>query len=206
MRYNTIPIFWHMKTLRSKFVIEYKTNRRQAKVRPTSIWGNLDLQAAARAVAADGVVPKVNVPQVPSVLEKVAAANSDVATTFAQIDIKDLPGRPSETLSLNDGGIEPVAIEGNAFNAGPLVQEERTSVPSRAPRSRAKLRTKGRSPGTTECAAVLGYRRDPSVQSGSEDELAAVEAENRRLKRLMIVKLREENDRLKSALRRFWSA
>lgn len=38
---------------------------------------------------------------------------------------------------------------------------------------------------------------------GFEEELAAIEAENRRLKRLLIVKLREENDRLKFALRRF---
>jgi hypothetical protein len=40
----------------------------------------------------------------------------------------------------------------------------------------------------------------------SNSELAALEAENRNLKRLMLVKFREENDRLNSMLRRFGGA
>jgi len=45
--------------------------------------------------------------------------------------------------------------------------------------------------------------RDLSVQPGSDEELAALEAENRQLKRLLIMRLGEENDRLESMLRRF---
>ncbi|NTF91411.1 hypothetical protein G6L46_30035 [Agrobacterium rhizogenes] len=196
MRYQAIPIFWHMKKPRPKFVVEYKTNRRQAKARPTSTWGNLGLQAVGRA--------KSSLPQVRSVLEKVVAADPDVAAIFAQVEIKGLPAPPN-TSSLNEGHIEPVVIEGKVF-AAPFVQEERTLAPPQAPRSRAKPRTKRRSPDTTERPAVQGYRRGPSVLPGFEEELAAIEAENRRLKRLLIVKLREENDRLKFALRRFGGA
>lgn len=185
-----------MKKPRPKFVVEYKTNRRQAKARPTSTWGNLGLQAVGRA--------KSSLPQVRSVLEKVVAADPDVAAIFAQVEIKGLPAPPN-TSSLNEGHIEPVVIEGKVF-AAPFVQEERTLAPPQAPRSRAKPRTKRRSPDTTERPAVQGYRRGPSVLPGFEEELAAIEAENRRLKRLLIVKLREENDRLKFALRRFGGA
>ncbi|TCA69925.1 hypothetical protein E0H69_26470 [Rhizobium leguminosarum bv. viciae] len=46
----------------------------------------------------------------------------------------------------------------------------------------------------------------PHHQDGSEKELADLEAENRHLKRLMLVKFREENDRLNSMLPRFGGA
>ncbi|OWK24753.1 hypothetical protein AJ87_18675 [Rhizobium yanglingense] len=37
-------------------MVEYKTNRRQVPARPPSIWGNLDLQAVARQIEADGIL------------------------------------------------------------------------------------------------------------------------------------------------------
>ncbi|MGZ2433945.1 hypothetical protein ACVITL_004546 [Rhizobium pisi] len=46
----------------------------------------------------------------------------------------------------------------------------------------------------------------PHHQDGSEEELADLESENRHLERLMLVKFREENDRLNSMLRRFGGA
>jgi hypothetical protein len=48
--------------------------------------------------------------------------------------------------------------------------------------------------------------RDLSVQHGSDEDLAALEAENRHLKRLLLMRLREENDRLNSMLRRLGGA
>jgi hypothetical protein len=46
----------------------------------------------------------------------------------------------------------------------------------------------------------------PHHQDGSEKELADLEGENRHPKRLMLVKFREENDRLNSMLRCFGGA
>jgi hypothetical protein len=50
---------------------------------------------------------------------------------------------------------------------------------------------------------LLQHPRDLSVQHGSDEELAALETENRHLKRLLVMRLREENDRLRSMLWRF---
>ena len=167
-----------------------------------SIWGNLDLQAVARAVEADGAMPEVDLPQVPSVLEDVAAVEPGVVASDAQVDANGLPGISAAMSSPNET-IELVAVDDNTFDDGSSSQEQPTSARARAPKSRAKPRAKTQRSDVPERPAVLDHRFDPAVQYGSQEELAALEAENRHLKRLMVVKLREDNDRLKSMLLRF---
>lgn len=52
-------------------------------------------------------------------------------------------------------------------------------------------------------SAALDDHLDTRVTPGSEEELLALEAENHRLKRLMVKKLRAENELLRSMLLRF---
>jgi len=193
-----------MRTPRSNFVVEYKTNRRHTEARPKSIWGNLDLRAVARAVEADGSMPKVDLSQVPSVVEDIAAVESVVVASKAQVNADRSPGNPTG-MSLPEKYIEPIPVEDNPRDGGPTVQEQPASAPTRALKSRATPRAKTPRSRIPRGPVLLEHRRDSSVQHGSEEELAALAAENRHLKRLMVMKLREENDRLKSMLRRFGS-
>ncbi len=195
-----------MRTPRSNFVVEYKTNRRQTKARPTSIWGNLDLQAVARAVEADGAMPAVDLPQVSSVMKNVAAIKLGEAASGAQIDADGPPGSSTAMSSPHEIPTEPVTVESNAFAAASSAQKQPTSTPARAPRYRPKPQTWTQHARIPERPAMLDHRRDPFGPCGSEEELDALEAENHHLKRLMIVRLREENDRLKVMLRRFGGA
>ena len=195
-----------MRTPRTNFVVEYKTNRRQTKAQPTSIWGNLDLQAVARAVEADGAMPAVDLPQVPSVLTNVAAIKPVEAASDAQIDVDGAPGSSTAMSSSHEAPIEPVTVESNGINAASSAQKQPTSTPARASKSRAKPRARTQHARIPERPARLDRRRDSFVPHASEEELTALEAENRRLKRLMVVRLREENDRLKVMLRRFGGA
>jgi hypothetical protein len=192
-----------MRTPRSNFVVEYKTNRRQTKGRPTSIWGNLDLRAVARAVEADGSMPAVDLPQVSSVMKNVAAIKLGEAASDVQVDADGSStaiAPPLETL------IEPVTVESNGFNAASSAKKRPASTPARASKSRAKSQARTQHARILERPAMLDRRRDPFGPYGSEEELAALEAENHHLKRLMFVRLREENDRLKVMLRRFGGA
>ena len=193
-----------MRTPRSNFVVEYKTNRRHAEARPKSIWGNLDLRAVARAVEADGCVPEVDLSQVPSVVEDIAAVESVVVASNAKVGAERSPGSPIAT-SLPEKDIEPIAVEDNPLDGGPPVQEQPASAPTRAQKSRATPRETAPRSHIPQGPVLLKHSRGSSIQHGSEEELAALAAENRHLKRLMAMKLREENDRLKSMLRRFGS-
>ncbi|MBY5827396.1 hypothetical protein [Rhizobium leguminosarum] len=159
----------------------------------------------AHAVEADGTMPEVGLPQVAPVVENIDAVEPVVVASKAQVDVDRSQGSPTE-MSLRDRDIEPIAREDNALDGGPSVQEQPASVPTRAPKSRPKPQVTTRRSHIPQGPVLLQHRRDLSIKPGSEEELAALEAENRHLKRLMLVKLREENDRLKSMLGRFGGA
>lgn len=185
-----------MRTPRRNFVVEYKTNRRQTKAAPISIWGNLDLQAVARAVEADGTMPEVDLPQAPSALEDAAAVEPRVVASAAQVDADGPSGSFIVTSSRNESLIEPAIVD-NAFDRLPSSQDQSTLMP--APKSRARSRA---AMLRSDVPKALDKLPDPSEHPGMQDELAALEAENCHLKRLMVVKLRDENEKLKSMLRR----
>lgn len=187
-----------MRTPRRDFVVEYKTNRRQTKASPISIWGNLDLQAVARAVEADSAMPEVHLPQAPSAL---AAVEPGAGTPAAQTDTDGPPGSSTATSSQGERSIEPAAIGNNAFDDLSSFLDQPTLTP--APKSRARTRARTLRSDVPETVDELS---GPSEHPGSQEELAALEAENRHLKRLMVVKLREENEKLKSMLRRLMGA
>jgi hypothetical protein len=188
-----------MKPTRSNFVVEYKTGRRQTKSRPTSIWGNLDLQAVARAVEADEATHEPALLQ--AAPEKTDATAIDVGTVDSRAGTEPdrLPNRPT-IASPSNGMIKSVTVEKADFDGGRSHQEQATSAPARKP---AKPRAKTQRLELSRQTAALGETSVLVVNYDSEEGLAALEAENRRLKRLVVAKLRDENKWLESMLRRF---
>ncbi|MCZ7445601.1 MULTISPECIES: hypothetical protein [Rhizobium/Agrobacterium group] len=192
-----------MRTPRSNFIVEYKTNRRQT-LRRTSIWGDLDLQAVARAVEADDVMPKLDLPQAASVQEDVVAVKFEVVDySDVPIDGEVPPDSPAATSSSKEFSIESEAVEDDASDPTRSVHQQRSPGSGWTPKSGAKARSKKTPSASPASAPILNLRRDPPLLCGLDEELAALEAENRHLRSLMVVKLRKENERLKFMLRRF---
>ncbi|MBY5766694.1 hypothetical protein HFO06_26950 [Rhizobium leguminosarum] len=193
-----------MKPPRSNFVVEYKTSRRQTKSRPTSIWGNLDLQAVARAVEADGAMHEPALLQAAPVQGNATAIDAGMIESCGGSEPNRLPNSPP-IASPSNGMIKPVAVQNTAFDGGLSHQEQATSARTRA-RKPSKPRAKTQRLELSRQTAALDHTSVLVVDYDSEEGLAALEAENRRLKRLVVAKLRDENKWLESMLRRFIGA
>ncbi|AUX79299.1 hypothetical protein NXT3_PC00120 (plasmid) [Sinorhizobium fredii] len=188
---------------RRNFVVEFKSNRRQAKPRNTSIWGDADLKAIAREVEVDlphagGGAETKSVTQEPPLVavepaaeiteradkpneQSPAAASSDPAASESPMPMTDAAQLPAEA--------DDVAVAVSA------VDEADRSTPMR--RSTASKRTK---PARTSWPNSRPAEEAP--QTGP-DELEALEAENRRLKALWRTSLQAENAQLREMLARF---
>jgi hypothetical protein len=171
------------------FVVEYKSNRRQPREAAKSIWGDADLRALSKAVV-DDMPPPVTVGQLDTSDElEQYPANAEV--------------QPPEALLITSSEAEQLP----AFQSvGPASSMAETvdSRPVRMIRKRRGNRLANRgmtSVHTNE--AVPSEAPVVSVAVEALDELAALELENRRLKRLLIDKLRRENEQLTEMLRRF---
>jgi hypothetical protein len=187
-----------MKTPRRNFVVEYKTNRRQSPARPQSIWGNLDLQSVARQVEADGILidPAPLDPHLTNSGKAPMVSTAPLQHSHALVD--DHPHAPTELTVACDDGVSQEALpqERPALEVPPVLDDRsidrkaaRFSIPNKGKPSPEKA-VAGRSPDVSDCP-------------NGEDDLDALEEENRRLKRLMIIKLRQENAELRSMLMRF---
>ncbi|MGR9424382.1 hypothetical protein [Rhizobium leguminosarum] len=192
-----------MKTPQRSFVVEYKTNRRQSQTRPSSIWGSLDLQSVARQVEADGVLPKSE----HLVVRPTVGDPKPVETSFAAPDLlaAPVPQGPAEGILPDDNGAakqelssEPAATE---KSVAPTPRHRRTPVASRLT-AVASVQAK---PASLSAMTPVNDRQARLQPDNHIDELNALDAENRRLKRLLIAKLRDENFVLQTMLRRFAS-
>jgi len=187
-----------MKTPRRNFVVEYKTNRRQAPARPPSIWGNLDLQAVARQVEADGIL--VDAARLdPHVTNSGKAPIAAIAPSqHSQAPVEDPTLASTELTVASDDGVsqeelpqELPAIEAPAVHDQGRIADKSANSSIRDERVPIQERT------VVEGCFEVSAHRD------GEDDLDALEEENRGLKRLMIIKLRQENAELRSMLKRF---
>ncbi|MEZ2129761.1 MULTISPECIES: hypothetical protein [unclassified Sinorhizobium] len=141
---------------------------------------------------------EVDLPQLHTGVKNIDAVEPIVVTPDTPVGIDSSPGTPAAMPS-PDKAAEPTAGEHDALDGGPSALEQPASVQTGTSKSRAATRRSQ----IPQSPVLLQNHCDLSVQHGSDEELAALEAENRQLKRLLIVSLREENERLKSMLRRF---
>ncbi len=132
------------------------------------------------------------------------AIDAGMVDSHAGIEPDRLPNS-APIASPSNGMIKPVTVEDTAFDGGRSREEQATSAPARA-RKPTKPRAKTQRSELSRQMAALDHTSVLVVDYDPEDGLAALEAENRRLKRLVVAKLRGENKRLESMLRRFTGA
>lgn len=179
-----------MKTPRRSFVVEIKSKRRASKTLTKSIWGDADLKALAQEV--DDKAPHLS--------------NSNSAASRAEAS----SAVPPNLLNVNSAGEKPdepglaQATPSPAGGAETDAPQQQQIAPTAA-RIRAK-----RAPVRRTAKAEL--RKDKDARSEtigiviSQDEMAVLDAENKRLKELLAERLRAENLQLKKMLERFAAA
>jgi hypothetical protein len=191
-------LFEIMKTPNRNFVVEYKGARKRGTTQPKSIWGDIDLRSAAKSVEADGLLPMDTPPPSIEVSQKGPVATLVEPTPKAFAVEEPVVNEAAET-----------------FVAAEEVVEEQPSMPSQAdtleqppadkitPPPR-KARGKDLKPRRrrTQVAAMTDATSKTESDIAWEDELAQLNAENRRLKHELSVKLRAENKALVAMLQR----
>ncbi len=175
-----------MRTPRRDFVVEYKTNRRQTKTQPASIWGNVDLKAVARDVELETILPKADSRPSEFLRQPLGAEAEEPAR-----DVQPVDGHldPIATSSPEDSGNEAPAVvvpEVSPIDSAPD-REHPASTPVPTSKSPARRRASTRAPKEESPTSHVGLkdRLDSPEGFGSEEELLALEAENLRLKRLV---------------------
>jgi hypothetical protein len=189
-----------MKTPQRRFVVEFKSGRRQPKVQAGSIWGTTDLKTLAREVeneaahlfgrqelkgnggigpASDADVPSfVDEPAVITAPEPANGVADQIAATHVDANVAD---KAQVTAS---GPLTVAGTRGLSKRAG--------GKPSRpSPRTASE---------PTEKQSDLESRSAPTM---ALEELASLDTENNRLRKLLAEQLRAQNVTLKKMLERF---
>ncbi|ACP21617.1 conserved hypothetical protein (plasmid) [Sinorhizobium fredii NGR234] len=200
-----------MKTPQRRFVVEFKSGRRQPKAQTKSIWGDTDLKALARDVeetashlfnsdealgTPDSVEPRL---ADPVDAEPVNGLADDAGVALAAIPIAD--GAEVE-ISKHHGADHPAEAVVQGREIQPTAQPRTTGTETprrRAKRAPAQTIAQNSKPGHKDRDAQIGSVDNPV----SRDELAALDADNKRLKRLLAERLREQNLWLNKKLERF---
>lgn len=202
-----------MKTPQRRFVVEFRSGRRQPKAQTNSIWGDTDLKALAREV--EDTAPHLfnsnegpgtpdageTRPTDPINAESVNERADDV--DVARVEIPVANGAEVE-ISKHHAADHPAEAAVQGQESQPASQPRTTSTAT--PRKRAK-----RAPAQTIAHnSKVGYE-DRNAQTGtvdnpiSLDELADLDADNKRLKKLLAEQLRAQNLWLKKMLERFYA-
>ncbi|PDT51255.1 MULTISPECIES: hypothetical protein [Sinorhizobium] len=200
-----------MKTPPRSFVVEFKSGRRQPAARTNSIWGDTDLKALAREVQQKA--PHLfTAHEAPGTSDSGEAPRSDPINGSAGETADPVEIARAATPSTGSAGLEtPKRSEADRLAAKAVahVQKSDTVLKTRpAPPSTARERVK-RAPAQTIARNSTGEHQDLKARTEaadnpiSLDELAALDADNKRLKRLLADQLRAQNLRLMKMLERF---
>ncbi|PDT16585.1 hypothetical protein CO670_11485 [Rhizobium sp. J15] len=189
-----------MKTPQRKFVVEFKSGRRQPKARTTSIWGDTDFKALAREVQDQSPHPF-------NAAESAAESRDTLPEPLnqhpiGQIDAKAAGAAPPETAQ-QQAAIPIAEAIVPAQEGQPALQP--AAAAKRAPRKYSK--TKPAAPVALAVIAEANPRPHFEAEDapGSKQDIAFLEAENKRLKRLRAEQLHAENLQLRTMLARFES-
>ncbi len=212
-----------MKTPQRRFVVEFKSGRRPQKSGTGSIWGDTDLKALAREVEDQsshlfGADKKV----LPEVTDASSATSASIPE--GRPSVEDVVPEPmTEPMSLDRLGSAPAAVIGEIAEPTPPPSEpltitkiDQVAEPLQTPidpptvSKGAKTLKKVPRKRVTRVlpVAVPSAQDEPQVPpvsaaSTSADDLAGLEAENKRLRQLLANQLRAQNAELKRMLERF---
>ncbi|MDX1016903.1 hypothetical protein GOL25_28910 [Sinorhizobium medicae] len=197
-----------MKTPQWRFVVERKSRRRQPKAQTNSIWGDTDLKALAREVEekASHLFNSDEGPGRPGSAETRFADPIDAESVNERADVARaaipfIIGAEVE-ISKHDEANDPAEVVVQVEESQPAPQRRLTPTGTpQKPAKRASDQTIVRKPEFEyeDRGAQPGTADNPV----SDDELAALDADNKRLKRLLAERLRAQNFRLKKMLERF---
>lgn len=212
-----------MKTPQRKFVVEFKSGRRQPKNGANSIWGDTDFKALAREVedqsshlfgAAETAVPEVTEAkpetgaQIPAGAPVVEAVAPEMLTNPLSAGSTEPPATPvviDEVAEPAAASVEPLTVS-KIDQVADLEQapielptvSKTTKSPKKAPRKR------------TARVLPVAAKDDPQVLPAQAvtapidaDDLDTLDAENKRLRLLLANQLRAQNAQLKRMLERF---
>lgn len=193
---------------RRNFVVEFKSNRRQARPRSASIWGDTDLKAIARDLE----------DEMPAAGGRIDADDAD--RTHGRpplVPVRSPAEEPDRTDIANDPS--PVAPSGDAsIYAGTAWPTDETPYSARSADAQVVTdaaplsagldhRAPDKRPPASKIPTPTGKTRSKSRLTAQSwqpdcDELAALETENRRLKSLWRRQLEAENTQLRKMLAR----
>lgn len=211
-----------MKTPQRRFVVEFKSGRRLPKSQAISIWGDTDLKALAREVedqsshlfgTAGTVVNEVTDP----------APDTDASILAGEPMMEDATSKPpTKPISVDSPGLIPAVLEEVAEPAPtPIAPPPASNIDEIAEPALSSIEppTESRTVKTSKKAprkrvarvlpVVVAIEKDepqvPPVSAAltSPDDLAALDAENKRLRHLLANQLRAQNAELKRMLERF---
>jgi hypothetical protein len=205
---------WPMKQSKRNFVVEYKSGRRRsATTQSGSIWGNFDLKSVAQAVETDmpkpviGIAAAMESPSRHSAQDIVAEAKAP-ASVASPADGDDAvagvdPGALVENDALVDSEETPGANDAIGSAEGDATGEIARSEAGGSERIRRRAR-KTNVRGDRQPVKPKSVKTKLLQKSEADQELAdlfQLEEENRQLRRLLIVKLRKDNEWLRGRLR-----
>ena len=191
-----------MKIQQRKFVVERKSGRRRHTVEPASIWRGTDLQALVRQVEADA----------PHLFEPIMASDTRNQEGELQAEprtetfLEKVAGDGDENPILATPALvdeSPRSGQGSDMTTGAADRFEPDTPVPQSPKMVKRRRAAAANPH------VGGRRIAPAAFSDAVqvedhvDELASLEEENRRLRRLLAHQLHMENTELRKKLARF---
>ncbi|MDK1494397.1 hypothetical protein QN219_31095 [Sinorhizobium sp. 7-81] len=190
-----------MRTPERRFVVEFKSGRRQPKARANSIWGDTDFKTLAREV--EEKVPHLftsnEAPGVPGSAETAPADPTKAGSASEHTDDVDI-ARGATPLP---DGVEAEMPKQHEVE-GPAAIEIAAQVEDSQPISQPRTTSTGTPRKRTKRAPARANAQTGAVKDSiSLDELDALDADNKRLKRLLAEQLFVQNARLKKMLARF---
>jgi hypothetical protein len=201
-----------MKTPQRNFVVEFRSGRRQPKAGATSIWGDTDFKALVRE-AEDRAPHLFNSNEALGTPDEGGALPPSPMNSGSAIDhAGDADGVRAVIPSVDGAAVEGPEQHGADFPAAEpsaQVQEvQSVSLPRRTPSGTPrKLAVRTVTRAITPIVMVMNEDQTGQALVAwgpvSPDDVAALDAENKRLKRLLVEQLRAQNLQLRKMLERF---
>ncbi|PSS59986.1 hypothetical protein C6558_35440 [Ensifer sp. NM-2] len=192
-----------MKTPQRRFVVEFKSGRRLSKTQATSIWGGTDLKAIAREVEDQSSHLLGAAKTAVQVTEPMP--HTSALISVGEPVVKDVAPEPlidTVVVSADSPGSTPAVLAEIAEPAPTPMEAPAASKTVKAPRKRVARAA----PAPIPAATVEQLQMPTSsgaTASACLDDLAALDAENKRLRQLLANQLRAQNAELKRMLERF---
>ena len=200
-----------MKTPQRRFVVEFKSGRRQPKAQTNSIWGDTDLKTLAREVE-DTAPHLFDSNEAPGTIDSDETRPADPINAESAKERADDLDAAVAAIPFAKGAKVEISKHHEVDHPAEAVVQVQENPPVPPPRTTSAGTSRKRAKRAPARAIALNTKLDhegrraqtrPIENPVPLDELAALEVENKRLKRLLAEQLRAQNLWLKKMLERF---